>query len=101
MKSMGLRTWQARLPGSVTECPEKLPEIDLFVPEFLTATSLHETRVTTACWMLAEARELSICGFTHGYSYDKTLGTQQASKCLPSLSTLISVNQEKSEVCSS
>ena len=55
----------------------------------------------TACWMLAEARELSICGFTHADSYDKTLRTQQVSKCLPSLFTPISVNQGKSEVCSS
>lgn len=28
-------TWQAFLPGSVTECPEKLPEINLLVPKFL------------------------------------------------------------------
>lgn len=34
-----VRTWQALLPGSVTECPEKLPEINLLVPECLIATS--------------------------------------------------------------
>nr|KAF6322467.1 hypothetical protein mPipKuh1_008468 [Pipistrellus kuhlii] len=38
--------WQALLPGSVTECPEKLPEINLLVPEFLTATALPWPGVT-------------------------------------------------------
>lgn len=44
--------WQALLPGSVTECPKKLPEIYLLVPEFLTATSLPGPGVTesTGVW---------------------------------------------------
>lgn len=79
--------WQALLPGSVTECPEKLPEINLLVPELLTATSLSGAGVTAASWTLAKARELSISGFTLGYSCDKTLRTQQASKSLSPLST--------------
>jgi hypothetical protein len=36
-------TWQAPLPGSMTECPQKLPKINLSVPGFLSATSYPET----------------------------------------------------------
>lgn len=42
-------TWQASLPGSMTECPEKLPEINLLVPKFLTAMLHPEVRVMAAC----------------------------------------------------
>lgn len=80
-------TWQALLPGSVTECPEKLPEINLLGPKFLTAMPHPEARVMAAGWTPAKAGELRIRGFTHGYSCDRTLRTQEASKCLPSLST--------------
>lgn len=48
-------TRQALLPGSVTECPEKLPEINLLMPKFLTAMPHPEARVTAACWTLAKA----------------------------------------------
>lgn len=94
-----VRTWQALLPGSVTECPEKLPEINLLVPEFLRATShvRRGSRLPVGCWPMPENSELH----THGGSDDKTLRTQQAAKCLPSLPTPISVNQEKSGVCCS
>lgn len=94
-----VRTWQALLPGSVTECPEKLPEINLLVPESLIATShvRRESWLPVGCWPMPENSELH----THGDSCDKTLRTQQAAKCLPSLPTPISVNQEKSEVCCS
>lgn len=39
-------TRQDLLPGSVTECPEKLPEINLLVPKFLTPMSHPEAGVT-------------------------------------------------------
>ena len=66
-----VRTWQALLPGSVTECPEKLPAINLLVPEFLRATShvRRGSRLPVGCWPMPENSELH----THGGSGDKTL----------------------------
>lgn len=90
-----VKAWQALLPGSLTECPEKLPEINLLVPEFLTAMSLPRAEVTAACWTQANS---VLVGSHMGTFLTKLLGHGRPQGVFLVYPSPISVNQEKSEV---
>lgn len=76
--------WQALLPGSVTECPKKLPEINLLVPEFLTATSLPGPGVRASTGLRPRPENIVSVASHMGTLGAKLLGhSRPQSVCLP------------------
>lgn len=90
-----VKAWHALLPGFLTECPEKLPEINLLVPEFLTAMSLPNAEVTVAGWTQAN----SVLVASHmGTFLTKLSGFGRPQGVFVLYPSPISVTQEKSKV---